>query len=172
MVGAALAAVAGYWWHGGYRIGELIVGSVERVGDGDGFEIKGEAMRVWGVDAPEYDQVCKDRAGRPYRCGQVAQRALQALVLGKALRCVVRDVDSYRRPDVSCTLPNGQDLGRKLIDLGAAVELPQYSRGLYSSDEERARSKGAGIWQGEFDRPEVWKRAKRQGLALQQVRGS
>ncbi len=43
--------------------------------DGDTIEIRGERIRLYGIDTPESTQLC-DLDGQPYRCGQQAALAL------------------------------------------------------------------------------------------------
>lgn len=38
--------------------------------DGDTIEIHGTRVRLWGVDAPESDQLCRGDDSEDYRCGQ------------------------------------------------------------------------------------------------------
>ena len=40
--------------------------------DGDTLEIHGTRIRVFGIDAPESDQLCRDEDSNLYRCGQKA----------------------------------------------------------------------------------------------------
>ena len=40
--------------------------------DGDTLEIHGTRIRLWGIDAPESDQLCRNQDGEHYRCGQKA----------------------------------------------------------------------------------------------------
>ena len=42
--------------------------------DGDTLEIHGTHVRLWGIDALETDQLCRDEVGEHYRCGQKAER--------------------------------------------------------------------------------------------------
>jgi endonuclease YncB( thermonuclease family) len=46
--------------------------------DGDSFVFGGQDIRLWGIDAPEYDQICQ-RSGRDYDCGRAARDYLAAL---------------------------------------------------------------------------------------------
>jgi len=43
--------------------------------DGDTIEIHGQRIRLFGIDAPEHDQLC-EAGGNQYRCGQLASFAL------------------------------------------------------------------------------------------------
>ena len=37
--------------------------------DGDTLEIHGTRIRLWGIDAPESNQLCRGSDSLPYRCG-------------------------------------------------------------------------------------------------------
>jgi len=60
--------------------------------------------RPHGIDAPEFDQECKDQDGKAWRCGTDAAKALAGLVDGRQLRCEVTDLEKSgaRRPIVRC----------------------------------------------------------------------
>ncbi|WP_333924357.1 thermonuclease family protein [Bradyrhizobium sp. CCBAU 21362] len=47
--------------------------------DGDTIEIHGTRIRLWGIDAPEHDQLCRGDDSELYRCGQKAAAALAGL---------------------------------------------------------------------------------------------
>ena len=132
-------------------------GSV-RIIDGDTLEIAGERIRLWGVDAPERDQSCEDVAGRSYACGQRAKDALSDLVGGRTVTCNERDIDRYGRTVAQCSA-DGEDLGRRLVREGHALDYTRYSRGAHLPDELRARRATAGVWQGSFTRPEDWRKS-------------
>jgi endonuclease YncB( thermonuclease family) len=48
--------------------------------DGDTIEIRSAKIRIWGIDAPESDQTCRDKDSRQYRCGQKAANRLDAMI--------------------------------------------------------------------------------------------
>lgn len=98
---------------------------VSKVLDGDTFTLRGESrrIRVWGLDAPEWDQ----------RGGSAATETLHGLVFGKTLTCSVVDIDRYGRLVGQCFLPDGRDIAAEMIRSGAASEYCRYSRGFYGT---------------------------------------
>ena len=78
-----------------------IIGRATIIG-GDTIEIRGQRIRLWGIDAPESRQPCK-RAGQAYRCGQDAANHLDALARDKIVSCApVGRSDRYRRVVAIC----------------------------------------------------------------------
>jgi len=45
--------------------------------DGDTIEIHGTRIRIFGIDAPESDQLCRNEQSELYRCGQKASNAVR-----------------------------------------------------------------------------------------------
>ncbi len=98
---------------------------VSKILDGDTFTLSGESrrIRVWGLDAPEWDQ----------QGGSMATATLRRLISGKTLRCNVLDIDQYGRLVGQCFLPDGRDIAAEMIRSGAATEYCRYSRGYYGT---------------------------------------
>lgn len=153
---ANLSAAPGLTSAQGSSAGAELTGHV-RVIDGDTFDLGGERIRLWGVDAPERDQVCEGASGHPYMCGQAASQALAARAAAGAVACRPQDVDRYGRTVARCEV-NGEDLGASMVRAGQALDYTRYSRGAYLADELRAKRDKAGVWQGSFTRPEDWRR--------------
>jgi endonuclease YncB( thermonuclease family) len=42
--------------------------------DGDTIEIHGQRIRLWGMDAPESSQLCRNSDSNLYRCGSIAAK--------------------------------------------------------------------------------------------------
>ena len=59
--------------------------------DGDTIEIRGQRIRLHGIDAPESDQLCKDKIGNSYRCGDAATRHLSKAIGWNPATCKVRN---------------------------------------------------------------------------------
>jgi hypothetical protein len=49
-----------------------------------------DKIRLYGIDAPEKTQECKDAKGQTYACGKASTDFLKQKVGSKALRCEVR----------------------------------------------------------------------------------
>ena len=120
------------------------------VNDGDTLTLDGERIRLRGIDAPEYSQVCM-RSGVEYNCGGEAARALRALVAGRNVACSGWERDQYDRLLATCSVGDA-DVGRRMVESGWAV-----SYGSYGREEVAARRDGNGLWAGEFERPRAWR---------------
>ncbi len=114
-------------------------------------------MRLFGVDAPEFDQTCK-RAGTKWQCGTEAAEKLAALVTGREVRCVSSGEDQYGRTLATCTV--GQvDVNRTMVASGFAVAFRRYSSN-YVSAEDSAKVNRRGLWSGEFQMPQAFRAAE------------
>lgn len=98
---------------------------VSKVLDGDTFTLKGESrrIRVWGLDAPEWN----------HQGGSAATSILRSLISGKRLHCAVLDIDRYGRLVAQCLLADGRDIAAEMIRSSAAAEFCRYSRGYYGT---------------------------------------
>ncbi len=128
--------------------------------DADTIEIHGQRIRIWGVDAPEGGQTCKDGSGKEYRCGQIGALKLASyLDEAQPIVCSQRDIDRYGRVVASCQNSFGQDVATWLVRNGHALDWPLYSKGAYSSAQSEAKNRRTGIWQGTFQEPWEWRKA-------------
>lgn len=102
-----------------------LVATVSKILDGDTFTLSGESrrIRVWGLDAPEWN----------LRGGAAATATLRGMISSKRLRCAVLDIDRYGRLVAQCFLPDGRDIAAEMIRSGVATEYCRYSRGFYGS---------------------------------------
>lgn len=122
--------------------------------DGDTVEIKGQRVRLQGVDAPESWQGCWDANEKMYRCGKVSADALDKfLAASRPTRCEFVEWDRYKRMVGECYRADGASVGEWMVRNGYALDYKQYSKGAFAKAEAEARKKKAGMWQGRFDAP-------------------
>lgn len=133
-----------------------------KVLDGDSLSANGEKLRLEGIDAPEWSQMCTrltDGVSREWPCGQRSRAYLKNLLSNKRVTCNSYGRDKYDRPLVKCKI--GEiDLNASVVSAGWAV-----SYGDYYAEEAHAKRNRLGIWQGSFDRPQDWRRARRGEVA-------
>jgi len=67
--------------------------------DGDTLEIHGTRIRLWGIDAPESSQLCRDEDSNLYRCGAQAANDLDHFVARRPVNCIPLNLDQYGRTE-------------------------------------------------------------------------
>jgi endonuclease YncB( thermonuclease family) len=127
--------------------------------DGDTFDLRGQRIRLFGVDAPEAGQTCQDRNGAAYRCGQRAALALSDRLGAAPVTCRQVDRDIYGRIVARCE-QNGADIGAWLVANGHAVAYRAFSLD-YVPQETAAKAAGLGIWDGTFATPDDFRNGQR-----------
>lgn len=121
-----------------------------RVNDGDTITIAGERLRIRGIDAPEFNQRCREGESG-YPCGRRSLESLRDLLGAASVTCKGWERDRYGRRLVTC-LAGDRDIGAMQVSRGWAV-----SYGAYTAEEADARAAKRGMWAGEFDRPSEWR---------------
>jgi endonuclease YncB( thermonuclease family) len=106
-----------------------------------------QRLRLFGVDAFESTQTCRDARGEVWPCGEVATERLRALVIQRGFACHIdrEFIDRHAREFAFC-LAGARDVGALLVSEGLAFA---YGRGAqYLPLEAEARRKGRGAWAG------------------------
>ena len=132
---------------------DKISGKAEVI-DGDSLRIEGREVRLFGLDAPEYRQLCdsSENHSQTYPCGKVAASVLRKMSESVTTSCEGHEVDKYDRLLAVC-IADGIDLNREMVLQGWAV-----SFGAYENEEAQAKRNGVGLWAGKFDLPSDWRR--------------
>ena len=168
--GSKLALAVALMCSIGYASAADIVGKASVI-DGDTIEIHGQRIRLWGIDAPESDQLCRGDDSELYRCGQKAAAALAALfyAVPRPVICSPTGQDQYGRTVAVCHLGSpGPDIGQWLVSNGRALDWPQYSKREYEQAQQGAEKAGRGIWSGSFVEPWKYRACRRLGSGINQ----
>lgn len=139
---------------------ERIIGRASVI-DADTIKIRGQSIRLFGIDALEDDQRCL-AGGKRQRCAQRAANALAERIGRRNVACDKIDRDRYDRLVAVC-FAEGENLNAWLVAQGWALAYRRYSL-LYVEHEDRARAAEKGIWATRFVKP--WD--ARRGLRLDQ----
>lgn len=116
--------------------------------DGDSLMWDNKEIRLFGIDAPEYNQTCLDKNKQEYPCGQEAFKHIKKL-LKKPIDCKIISKDKYKRNLAIC-----DDINAKMVASGWAVS---YYGDDFKQEEKDAKQNKLGIWQGKFIRPEFFR---------------
>jgi endonuclease YncB( thermonuclease family) len=134
--------------------------------DGDTIKINSKKIRLYGIDAPEFKQMCKKpylkiiffTFTKDYPCGKISTQKLRKKINNKVITCKILDVDRYNRFIGECYKRN-LNLNSWLVSNGYAVAYRKYSK-KYVSNEINAKNEKKGLWQGKFEMPWDFRRKK------------
>lgn len=123
-----------------------VTGTVKVI-DGNTFELNGTKMRLFGINAPPLEQICKtERKEKEYPCGKLAARALYLLVSGRTVRCLPRHEGGPQPVAAVCYLGRS-NINKYMVVQGWALanraEEPGFIR-----DEQAAQQVRDGFWKG------------------------
>lgn len=124
-----------------------ITGAINVI-DGETLEIENQRIKLWGVDAPDLGQICKNNDGAGYECGKEAAAALSRwLTELQPVHCQPRGNDNVGNIIAICYTSTGDDIASWMVRNGYAVDWPKYSNGFYGVSEKQAQSNKSGVWQ-------------------------
>jgi endonuclease YncB( thermonuclease family) len=112
--------------------------------DGDALEVRGQRIRLYGVESVADDHICVRTDDERWRCGPRALNALEEFLEESIVNCVRRDPDSLTQFVATCTA-GSTDLALWLIRNGlahAAASAPQR----YRQAEAEAKAARRGLW--------------------------
>jgi endonuclease YncB( thermonuclease family) len=129
-----------------------------RIIDGRTLEVAGQRIRLFGIDAPDLDQLCR-HGGRDYHCGQVARAALWDLVSGLDVGCAPETEAPGPDGTIAATCSAGEvSLNEAMVRSGWALA-DRAASDRYVAIEADAKSARRGLWKGPFEPPSAWRRA-------------
>lgn len=126
-----------------------------RVIDGDTIDIQGSRVRLFGIDAPESAQRCKDARNAEWACGRSATHALENLTAGQPVTCRGESHDEYGRLLGVCTTPNSE-INAFLVRQGLAWAFVKYSDA-YVTVEAEAKTARRGVFAARNEPPWVFR---------------
>ncbi len=121
-------------------------------------QIGGRYVRLYGLDAPDNDQVCSDVTGSSYNCGQEAVSWLRSWIDDNPIDCYLLEINP-NGVDVATCVWGEYDIGAGLVASGWAVANTNETN-IYKPYEIKARSNSSGLWQGTFYSPSDWRKIK------------
>ena len=137
---------------------KVVIG-IPTISDGDTIRIGDNRIRLNGIDAPESKQTCRRADGSTWYCGWLSTLTLSDIINGDPIWCQWRSRDRYRRPLATC-YRDGVDINEQMIRAGYALAYQRYSK-VYVFGEADAEARKAGVWQGTFTTPWVWRQQRK-----------
>lgn len=123
------------------------------------FYIGGRYIRLFGVDAPDSDQICSDFVGSSYNCGEEAASWVRGWIDKNPIDCYLLKVNPNGQDLATCVWGE-YDIGAALVGTGWALANTKETD-IYRPYEAKAKAEGSGLWQGTFFAPEDWRDIKR-----------
>ena len=135
--------------------------------DGDTIKIKGNKIRLYGIDAPENNQICSKpwlsfniiTFNKDYECGLKTTNLLKKFIKNEKLVCKKKSVDRYNRVVAIC-FKKRRDINSWLVRNGLAVAYTKYSK-KYIINENDAKKEKKGLWAGNFEMPWEWRKKRK-----------
>ena len=126
--------------------------------DGDTIHVEKNKIRLYGIDAPEINQSCTINT-IAWECGLDSSQALKSIISENEVQCEIMDIDRYRRFIAICFVKH-INLSQYMVQNGWAIAYRYYSDD-FIKNEEIAEKNKAGIWQGKFQDPYLFRKQQK-----------
>lgn len=147
-----LAIVASFSWS------SQLHAEAVHLADGDSFRLGERRYRLYGIDAPELHQDCKDADGETWPCGRRARTELRRIIGTHPLECRPVTTDRFGRIIATC-VAGGRDVAEEMVRSGYATTFNRPgSSNRYDEAQAQARADKRGLWVGAFEIPQEWRR--------------
>jgi endonuclease YncB( thermonuclease family) len=108
-----------------------------------------------GVDSVETKQTCTV-SGKLWECWAAAQRQLATILSEGDVTCDSKVVAAAPKRMIALCTVNGEDIGQRYVGAGFGVTIPAETT-RYEDAQATARDAHAGLWQGTFSPPSIWR---------------
>ena len=126
--------------------------------DADTWDVGRERVRIFGIDAPEMDQLCQNPQGQSWACGVWASEQVRQRYGGHKVACERLGQDRYGRTVARCFL-NDRDVAREIVSAGLAFAYRRYSTD-YVLDEKGAAVNVRGLHASNVQSPSEFRAAR------------
>ena len=123
------------------------------------FYIGDRYVRLFGVDAPDNDQICSNAVGSSYNCGEEAASWVRGWIDKNPIDCYLLKVVPQGQDLATCVWGE-YDIGAGLVGAGWGIANTKETH-IYEPYQAKAQSLSSGLWQGSFYNPEDWRDIKR-----------
>ena len=126
--------------------------------DADIIMVGQQRVILWGVDAPERDQLCFLNEQK-WACWDGAKQELDLILSRGEVTCALTGIaDPFGRRHGTCTI-NGEDVGEALVRTGFGRAYVEQTDA-YLATEEEAKAAQVGVWQegAKVDDPWIWRK--------------
>ena len=120
--------------------------------------INGRYVKLFGVDAPDIDQICSDSFEASYNCGEEAVSWIRNWIDNNYIDCYLLKI-SPNEQDLATCIWGEYDIGAALVGSGWGIANRKESD-IYVPYQVKAQSEKSGLWQGTFYLPEDWRNIK------------
>lgn len=132
---------------GAVRAGEVAAVS------GDTVRLDRGTFRLYGVNAPEMDQICLDGKGESWPCGLAARDRLAEAIKAGNLNCDDQGADPLnptRRLGLCWLQAADMSLNQRIVREGWALSIVAPGSRGFKADQDDAEDHQRGLWQGCF----------------------
>lgn len=127
--------------------------------DGDSIRFKNYEVRLMGIDAPEYSQICLNAFNQEYPCGRISKIYLANILRNQKITCRYTKKDIYNRYLAECFVDK-LNINHEIIKNGMAIIYDfKDSNPIVESLEKQARINKIGVWQGAFEKPKDYRKS-------------
>lgn len=121
--------------------------------------IGGRYVKLFGIDAPDIDQICSDSFEASYNCGEEAVSWIRSWIDDNYIDCYLLKIYPNGQ-DLATCLWGDYDIGAALVGAGWGIANREESD-IYVPYQVKAKTEQSGLWQGTFYLPEDWRNIKR-----------